>query len=112
MLNFSLALITFVVPEGASDSSKMVMMPLDITFERFKTTVYATFGCTDLKIKPKLSYKIGLRSPVYSLADDDDFSSLMNSKELLSKKCVDVKVFILIPKEVRRVYPLTYYTLT
>jgi hypothetical protein len=84
-------------------------MPRDITFENFKATVYVTFGCTDVKVKPKLTFKIGPRGLVYSLADDNDFSSLMNSKEL-SKKGADVKVIISVPKDVCLVYSLMYYT--
>ena len=110
MLIFSSALITFVVPEGVSGSLKMLILPRDITFENFKAAVYDTFGCTDVKLKPTLMFKIGLRSLVLSLADNNDFLQLINSKELSSKKGADVKVIISIPKDVHRVYPLTYYT--
>ena len=88
----------------------MVMISRDITFENFKTTIYTTFGCMDVMVKPQLTYRIGTRGHVYSLTDDNDFSSLMNSKELTLKKSVDVKVFILFTKRVSFIYHLIYHT--
>jgi hypothetical protein len=86
------------------------MISRDITFDDFKATIYTTFGCMDVKVKPQLTYRIGTRGHIYSLTDDNDFSSLMNSKELTSKKCAEVKVFILIPKKVCFIYPSIYHT--
>ena len=85
---------------GSSDASKVVAIPHDISFNRLKEIIYATFGCTDCKLKPDLTYKIGVRGYIYSLTDTSDFLSLMASKELTAKKG-DMKVFILISTKVR-----------
>jgi hypothetical protein len=64
----------------------------------------------DVMVKPQLTYRIGTRGHIYLLTDHDDFSSLMNSKELTSKKFADVKVFILVTKNVSFIYRSIYHT--
>jgi|ERR1700722_144303 len=92
-----LALITFVIPDFTSDAFKMVLIPTDITFDNFQDKVFETYGCSDVKIKPKLTYKIGPRGTPYSLEDDVDFSMLMESNDLLKK---GVKITIMIDSKV------------
>lgn len=94
------ALITFIIPEGITEASKIMVILHDITFKTFKATIHVTYGCTDLKLKLELTYKIGTLGHIHLLTDDNNFSLLMKSKELTSKKCIDVKVFIVISKKV------------
>ena len=92
-----IALITFVIPDGTSDAFKMVLIPGDISFNDFQDKVFETYGCSNVKIKPKLTYKIGACGMSHSLDDDINFSMLKENNDLLKK---GTKITIIIDSKV------------